>query len=64
MNGFNKIDAEVFLMQAMLPGGFPFHQFNSTVQSNAACNTCNTVKFIIILIKFVALFITKERVSM
>jgi len=27
MNGFNKTEAAVFLVQAMLPEGFPFHQF-------------------------------------
>jgi len=30
MNSFNKTDAAIFLVQAMLPEGFPFHQFNKS----------------------------------
>jgi len=28
MNSFNKTEAAAFLVQAMLPKGFPFHQLN------------------------------------
>jgi len=30
MDSFNKTDAAIFPMQAMLPEGFQFHQFNLT----------------------------------
>jgi len=31
MNSFNKSETAVFSVQAMLPEGFPFHQFNYDV---------------------------------
>ena len=33
MNSFNKTEAAVFLVQAMLPEGFLFHQFKSSYQN-------------------------------
>jgi len=35
MSGFNKTEADFFLVQAMLPEVFPFHQFNDLLITRA-----------------------------